>query len=236
MTTSDENDRHEDGLSGPGELFDGVEGVQETDWSGSLLRIEERTRGLLSDTDRKYLAGLKDYKHEQSGANRRQEIRERVVNGLQDFLLLWCLIDEAELAKIFAELQADRVLNDSLAAAIAFMYRGLDGEGGRLGSVIEDGVYAAANLDEGGRWAGEAESVDATIDIDWNPDVDDIYRRYKRGEGAQLTPTEIGILVRSGKIDPDDIEDLEMQGPVFPGAYFGRGLEVVASREDPAEE
>lgn len=56
------------------------------------------------------------------------------------------------------------------------MYRGLDRDEARLETIIEDGVYAGANLKEGGRWAGDIESVDATIDIERIPDVNEIYR------------------------------------------------------------
>lgn len=227
---SDKNET-QDGPAEPEDLFDGIEDTEGTDLSGSLLHVEERPRGILSHTDRQYLAGLKDYKHEQSEANRRQDIRNRVANGLQDFLLLWCLVNEDDAAMIFASLHEERVLNDSLAAAIAFMYRGLDRDEARLETIIEDGVYAGANVDKSGRWAGDVESVDTTIDVERNPDVNEIYRRFKQGEGAQLTPTEIGVLVRAGKVAPDELDELEAKEPAFPGVYFGEGMASVVGQE-----
>jgi len=227
----------------PGSFFDGIEDDEGEEASTgrdrlrSLLRVEERPRGILSHTDREFLVGLKDYKHEQSEANRRQDIRERVGNGLRDFLLLWWLMDEQELAKISADLHEKQILNDSLAATIAFIYRGLDRDETRLGRIVEEGVYAADNMDKSGRWAGDTESVSVTIDIERNPDLNSIYNRFKRGEGAQLTPTEIGILVRAGKIDPDELDGLKEEKLMFPGIYFGGGLDsVVRQRGEETEE
>lgn len=233
---TEENNNDDDGAA-PEPLFDGVEEpageISDTGdgWLSELLQVEERPRGLLSHTDREFLVGLKDYKHEQSEANRRQDIRERVAHGLRDFLLLWWLMDDQELVKVFADLHEKQDLNDSLGATLAFMYRGLDRDEVRLERIVEEGVYAADNMDKKGRWAGDTDSVDVTIDIERNPDLNAIYDRFRHGDSAQLTPTEIGILVRAGKIESDELGELEAEKPVFPGVYFGGGLDSVIEHE-----
>ena len=63
-----------------GERSEADDGGWLDEWFSELFRVEERPRGLLSHTDREFLVGLKDYKHEQSEANRRQDIRERVAH------------------------------------------------------------------------------------------------------------------------------------------------------------
>ena len=144
-------------------------------------------------------------------------------------------MDDQELAKVFADLHGKQNLNDSLGAAIAFMYRGLDRDEARLERIVEEGVYAADNMDKSGRWAGDTESVDVTIDIERNPDLDAIYDRFRHGNTTQLTPTEIGILVRAGKIEPDKLDELKAEKPEFPGVYFGGGLDSVVERENEDE-
>jgi len=61
--------------------------------SEPLVTPEDRPRGILSPTDREYLYGQKEYAQPQTDANRRQAIRERVVNGLKDFELLSLLLE-----------------------------------------------------------------------------------------------------------------------------------------------
>lgn len=180
--------------------------------------IEERPRGILSHTDREYLLGLRDYKHAQSEANRKQDIRERVVNGFQDFAFLVSLLSDEERDKIFNEEMDDEGLQRCLELMIAFVYRGLDQDKDRLENIIENGVFIGANFDKGDRWAGAATNVDTLIDIDYNPDVEKLYQRFQQGAGEELTPAEIGVLVRSGKLEPADLEKLEETGPTI---HFG---------------
>lgn len=209
------------------EMFSGVEeaGDEQRETRGSLPTLQpirtrwepdvNRPRGILSRTDREYLWGRKEYKHAQTEANRRQEIRERVSNGLRDFQHLWFLMDHDERTRIFEELDED-VLYQSLTGLMAFVYLGLEQDKNRLEKIIDKGVYLGANLDESGRWAGEANNVDTSIEIQYNPDVGQIYDRLKQGKTTQLTPAEIGVLVREGKLDGSDLDTLEKSERLSP--------------------
>jgi hypothetical protein len=220
------------------ELFTGVDDVEDDDSVTpdeegenafdavepdiSTLEPEDRPRGILSGTDREYLCGLKDYSHQQSELNRRQAIRERTINALKDFNLLWLLLEETEWEKVFEAFDTEEV-NDTFAAMLSFMYLGIGQDPDRMEKILEHGLYLGANYSTSGRWSGRANDVDVSIDIDYDPDIEALYERVEAGEGDQLTPGEIGALVQSGKLEPDDLEKLEKTGPEFPGVYVGGG-------------
>jgi len=203
-------------------LFSGIEEGRDRKYE-SAFSVEDRPRGILSNTDREYLCGLRDYKHAQTEANRKQDIRERVINALHDFVLLGLLLDDEEREKIFIEEFDEDELHLSLEWLISFVYLGLEQDEKRLEDIISNGVYFGANFDKSGRWAGDATDVDASIDVEYNPDVDKIYKQFQEGEGDQLTPAEVGVLVRSGKLEPEDLDELEDAAPTFPGVYAGGG-------------
>jgi hypothetical protein len=201
-------------------LFDGVDdGTEQPDSGGGLsITPEDRPRGILSKTDREYLCGLKEYAQPQTDANRRQDIRERVENGLKDFALLWMLLKPDERGKVFDELGEDGT-DEVIESMITFAYLGIDQDTTRLEECIERGVLAAANADKLFRSAGRATDADVSIDIEYKPDAEKLYQRFE--EGAQLSDAEVGVLVRSGKIDAEDIEELQDSEVGFPGVYAG---------------
>lgn len=106
------------------------------------------------------------------------------------------------------------------------MYIGIDQDTGRMRQILERGIYLGANYDTSGRWSGRANTVDVDIDIEYEPNVDQLYERIEEGEGGQLTPGEIGALVKAGKLGPEDIEELEDTGSKFPGVYAGGSVET----------
>lgn len=203
------------------ELFTGVEGPTERSDSGDGLSItpEDRPRGILSPTDRDYLCGLKEYAQPQTDANRRQDIRERIENGLEDFALLWMFLARDEREKVFDELGEDGT-DEVIESMVAFAYLGIDQNTTRLEECIERGVLGGANADKLFRSAGRATDANVSIDIEYNPDTGKLYRRFE--EGAQLSDAEVGVLVRSGKLDAEDIEELRGSEGGFPGVYAGR--------------
>jgi len=202
------------------DLFTGVEGPKENDGSGEGLSItpEDRPRGILSPTDRDYLCGLKEYAQPQTDANRRQDIRERVENGLRDFALLWMFLERDEREKVFEELGEDGT-DEVIESIVAFAYLGIDQETARMEECIGRGVLAAANADKLFRSAGRATDADVSINIEYNPDVEKLYRRFEEGE--QLSDSEVGVLVRSGKLDTKEIKELSESELGLSGVYTG---------------
>lgn len=202
------------------DLFTGVEGPKERSDSGDGLSItpEDRSRGILSPTDRDYLCGLKEYAQPQTDANRRQDIRERVENGLKDFALLWMFLERDEREKVFDELGEDGT-DEVIESMVAFAYLSIDQSTSRMEECIERGVLGAANADKLFRSSGRATDADVSINIEYNPDVEKLYRRFKKG--GQISNAEVGVLVRSGELDPEEIKELHNSEVGFPGVSAG---------------
>lgn len=206
--------------SGYGELFSGVEGPKGSEEAGRGLDIspEDRPRGILSPTDREYLCGLKEYAQPQTDANRRQDIRERVKNGLKDFALLWLFLDREEREKLFDDLGEEKT-DEVIESMVSFAHLGLDRDKTRMEERIQHGLLGAENVDKLFRSAGRATDVDVSINIEYNPDIEKLYARFEKGR--ELTDAEVGFLVRSGRLESGDIEKLQGSKTRFPGVYAG---------------
>ena len=205
-----------------GELFTGIENPENDDRDEApLITPEDRPRGILSATDREYLCGLKEYAQPQTDANRRQDIRKRVINGLEDFALLFLFLDRDERVKIFEELGEDGT-EEVITTMTAFAYLGLEQDQPRFEKCLERGIIQAANRDKLFRSAGRATDAEVMIGIEFNPDPDRLYRRLE--DGHELTDAEVGVLLRSGRLEAEDINKLEEGTGTDPSIYSG-GLE-----------
>lgn len=193
------------------ELFTGVETAERdpTDTDGDEATIEKRPRGILSHADREFLYGLREYEHPQTAANRKQDIRDRIIHALADFPLLWLYLPADEREKIFTGALSERELEACLQAMLSFVYQGLDRDTERFEDLIELAVHVGENTEKLGRWNGEATDVEVSIDIEYNPDIDRLKARLAEDGGAGLTPSEIGMLVRAGELTMEELEGLE---------------------------
>ena len=206
--------------TGYGELFSGVEGPKGSEVNGGSFELspEDRPRGILSPTDREYLCGLKEYAQPQTDANRRQDIRERVKNGLKDFALLWLSLERKEREKVFEDLGEDGT-DEVIESMVSFAHLGLNQDQARMEERIQRGVLGAENVDKLFRSAGRATDVDVSINVEYDPDIEKLYERFE--EGRELTDAEVGVLVRSGRLKSGDIEKLHESKTGFPGVYAG---------------
>ena len=86
------------------------------------------TRGGLTDADRDWLHGEKEYSHTQTEGNRRRKIRERTIQSLRDFELLAQELPQKDRRKIFKQFnkESDSDCVDEIAFVIEFIYKGLN--------------------------------------------------------------------------------------------------------------
>lgn len=180
---------------------------------------EKRPRGLLSHDDRLFVAGMKEFEWQQSESNARRRVIERVTQGFVDFSMLrW--LEQREAEEVLEELGEDD-LHRWVADLVTFVYQATGGDADALSSMIEAGVLHGENTELGKGPAqgntvhphsGGASNVDVSIQIERNPDVERIYDQFQEGGGDDLTPKEIGVLVREGRLDADDLEELQTWG------------------------
>lgn len=187
----------------------------------------ERDRGIFTDIDRQFLFGLKQYNSETGGFDRRREIRERFKNGIID-LALFPLIAERDRERIIEELHPGE-LWDGTRGLIEFALEYYDGDVNEIAELIEWATFSGL----AGEWElfshdGGVKNVEVDIDVEWHHDSAKIYERFQEEGGHILTPTEIGILVRDGLLDAEEVEELgndPFTGPGFrqpPGASSER--------------
>jgi hypothetical protein len=168
----------------------------------------KRPRGILTDADRRYLWGLTEYASRQTESNRRGDIRGRVLNALLDLSYL-SMLEDRDRDMILDELQEEHrgEIYSSIGTLIEFLYLGHDRDLQEIEEFVAHGIHSA----EGGRgspYEGGLKEVNVEIELDWDWDAQEILERYRSGEGYQLTPAEIGILVREGHLDEEDLWQL----------------------------
>lgn len=167
----------------------------------------DRPRGLLTDTDRRFLWGIKEYEHEQTASHRRRQIRERVEHGILD-LFYTTMLEEADRNQVFEALEEAESgsLESAVGSFIEFLYLGLDKDREAIENMVSHGIHNAES--EPGRYGpyeGGIKEVNVDIEVDFAYDADEIYERYQSESAYQLTPAEIGVLVREGMLDEEDL-------------------------------
>jgi hypothetical protein len=82
----------------------------------------------------------------------------------------------------------------------------------KLSKLLERAILGAINRDlEKIRYGGGVLNVDVTIDVKQDYDSEEIYERFKETGGSDLTPAEVGVLVRDGKIGTEEMEALRVE-------------------------
>lgn len=165
----------------------------------------ERVRAIFTKSDREFLFGEKTYDNEQSERNRWRNIRSRVVNALVDLQLLR-LVPSEQREKILSEIEHGW-LHEGIAHLIAFVYNGLGKDVEALEQMVESGVLKA-ELHQPRDDERPVEGVEVEIDLTHGYDVEHIYDKFQQVGGRGLTPSEIGVLVREGKISSDEVGQL----------------------------
>lgn len=199
----------EDGPSDP--VFDGgseeEEGINDT----------ERSRGILSEIDRKYLLGEKQYGHRQTRYDRERAIRERVVEALLDFALLYEYLPERDRQRIFNELAERDGADIAFASVFAFLYHGSLEQEVRhfdFGKLLEIGVREGEYRQQpeflrDRRAINVVFYVESDSLFDQNVDISRIVRKIEQGRWHELTDKDLRHFIRinalTEEFDPDRV-------------------------------
>ena len=209
------------------------EGVDLTLGTAVGLVDLERPRGILSKTDRKYLAGRKDYKHEQSELNRKQEIRQRTEDSLRDFVFLTNYLERPQKEKIFSAFEEDE-LEELLSVVLAFIYEGTGRDLDKLEEIIKSGLMSDVALGGSKPDITDVRSISVDIDVEMEPDIDKAYNRFNQGK--VLLPEEIGLLVRHGRLSTEELQELDKSDPMELPAKLERGMEAMKKMAEESDD
>jgi hypothetical protein len=83
-----------------------------------------RGRGILTETDRKYLLGEVEYDDNQQQRNRRRYIRDRARNGIIDFILL-SELEKRDRKQIFSDFDSENILDTKIGAGKTQTFAGM---------------------------------------------------------------------------------------------------------------
>ena len=171
--------------------------------------VPKRQNALFTHAQRKFLWRSPPPNSAARESELRGEIEHRLVETFRDFMLLSLFPDDKR-TDAFDTLGRAQ-LKDSLASLVRFVYLGTDRDQEFLESTVERAVWGAelAETTPIGPYHGGVKNVDVEINVDRYEDPEEIYQRYER-DPDDLTPGEIGILVRVGKIEPEDLEQLAL--------------------------
>lgn len=159
----------------------------------------KRGRGILSEADRAYLRGEKQYASEQSERNARARIRDRLFDGVRDFELLVEALSERDRKLVFEKRFADlegAAGFDALVSWLAFGYLAV----GDTDLAFEDVLHEAVNVAEAG------ENRAATVDLDvtfQSLTAEGLLQKLELGKSLSLT--ELAYLHRSDEVRRDQL-------------------------------
>lgn len=179
----------------------------------------DRPRGFLTDRDRQYLWGQKKYEKQASALSQcRQDIRQRTENGLLDLAYLHRL-EEGQAKQIYRSLDENAEsweFRKAVASLIEFIYSNVNQPERWIENAVEGGIADAVQPNDSGRWG--LTNVTATITIEEPYDVDELEAEFRETGGEALTAEEVGVLVRTGRVEPSDLAELETEmGDNHPG-------------------
>lgn len=128
----------------------------------------DRPRGILTAHNRRFLHGEVEYDYKQAYSNRRRDIRERVANGLLDFVEIRHLLSSKDRKLIFREPDEltgvdDTNIPESVEALLYWSYYGLKEQRYDFDSILTAAIEDAERDFAREYWG---ESIDAFVQFD----------------------------------------------------------------------
>jgi len=89
----------------------------------------QRSRGVLTRSDREFLRGEKEYQSKEAAINKRRDIRQRIANGILDFPLISRGLLDKDRQKVFSQMaereDETKQYVDGIKALLSWIYVGL---------------------------------------------------------------------------------------------------------------
>lgn len=140
------------------------------------------------------------------------------MNGILDLLYLLSLEDR-DRERVISDLKERTEaggLTDVASYLIEFIYRGLGNDEEAIARMVDRAIYRVKG-DHFSESPNETTNVTTTISIEHGLDSSEIFERFQAGGAAKLTPAEMGMFVREGLLEPNDLN-------VFPREFLMRQL------------
>jgi hypothetical protein len=146
----------------------------------------------------------------------RQRIRRRFESGLADLSLL-ALLDDNSKDDISERLGKENLVA-SAADLLQFVYVST-GDREDLNEAVRRAVYnAESNEPSLGESKADPRDVDVKITVEYRPDYDALYEKYKTGGIRALKPREVGHLIMDQRVKPEEIQDYYEGNESLPGS------------------
>lgn len=174
-------------------------------------------KGFLTETDRKYLRGEKEYTGEnakQMRYQRRQSIRDRTANAFRDFALLYHDLPPEERRKVLATIRESEghewgIAREGgdwlLTVAVQFIYLLLDDDKTDFANIVERAAYMA-EMDLSGEHTAPSFEVNHAPPVD---DVKAVLTRIDNGEVDKLSWPQLvlftNLLRKTDQFDPGKV-------------------------------
>jgi len=155
-------------------------------------------RGILTEADRAYLAGEREYASEQAERNARARIRDRVEAAVYDHEALLEGLSERDREIVFGERfgAAGGDAFDALVAAQAFLYLAVGDSDVDFETVLREGINVAEATED------RVASVDLTVSRA-EQSVDALRRKLETR--AELSLAEIAYLQAAEEVSDDEL-------------------------------
>lgn len=172
----------------------------------------DRNRGLLSEVDRKFLAGEKEYAHRQTASDRRAEIKNRVQNAILDFTVLY---EHMEEESVHGLLDSPHEMHSALIEGIEDVHAVMLGAVGR--EVDDSFLLGYEDLASFGMYRGEWKYFDrrSDVDLDIKPaarvNVEKVVQQLNEGGYASISEREaqwaVRTLLDAGELSGDGLKE-----------------------------
>lgn len=160
-----------------------------------LTASPDRSRGILTPSDREFLLGRKTDYTEHSKKQKRNRIRRRVRNAILDFSILFEHLDDRDRETVFDPEDEERgSYTQGITDMLGFLHLGTMGYITPFKHMLAEGVNKAEQRLAGSDY--RMVTVYFNVDPIGNIDVDEVIDKLEEGRYEEITDEELRAFVR----------------------------------------